>query len=132
MRAKKPNLFIRGTTWWVRFRDHRGKRIRKSTSQRDRALAEQAARQLIDEHFAAATRLPSATLELLLAQWLANVERRGKAETTLGFYVAKVRHLVRVFGADFDINAFTLADTEGYIDRRATEAPCVRIVVAPI
>jgi integrase len=45
------------------------------------------------------------------------VERRGRANHTLDYYVNKARHLVEFFG-QADIHTISLASVEGYIDQR--------------
>ena len=116
-RRAKPKLFLRGKVWWVWFYDHQGKRIHASTHQRDQALAESAARRIERDHLEAAEKPQISPLDEILAMWLANVERKGRAGATQAYYLAKMKALVRFFG-ERDVNLLTLADVEAYVDYR--------------
>jgi len=120
-RKRKANLYIRGRTWWVWFRDHRGKQIRRSTSQKDRALAEKAALKIEDEFFSAPPEADRITLEDALVRYLAKCERSKRAESTLEHYVGKARQLLRLLGPDARINGLRLHHIEEYIDVREQE-----------
>lgn len=119
MRQKGSNLYQRGPVWWCWFYDHEGRRVQKSTHQRDRALAGQAARRIEREHLAAPT--SQAPVTDLVAAYLANCERKSRAASTLSFYLAKAKPLVEFFG-DRDANRLELADTEDYMDARLMNA----------
>jgi integrase len=55
--------------------------------------------------------------------YMAHVERRGRAEATIDFYMKKSTHLLRVLSADRDINELTRADIEAYVDARLRPVP---------
>lgn len=57
-------------TWWCEFRDHHGKRIRRSTHQTLRALAEAAAKRLVEEHPALPEPNHACSLEGALSHYL--------------------------------------------------------------
>jgi len=93
--AGRAKLYRRGPLWWCWFYDHQGRRICRSTHQSDRALALQVARRLEREHVAAPAR--STPLDELIAAYLAHCERKGRAGSTLDFYLAKSEPLLRAF-----------------------------------
>jgi hypothetical protein len=90
-------LYRRNGIWWCWFYDAAGRRIRKSTRQRDRRLAISVSRQIAAAHLEAAEPDP-VLLDEALGLWLAHTQRRGRAEATLRFYAAKARPLLAVFG----------------------------------
>jgi integrase len=113
-------------TWWCWFRDHRGKQVRKSTHQEDRALAHLAALRIQDEYFASPPEYERVTIELALARYLAKCERSERAEGTMTQYVSKARQLLRVLGPERSINELRLSHVEQYIDERQAEIKRIR------
>ncbi len=120
-RHRTVNVFLRGSLWWTWFYDHQGKKVRRSTRQKDRALALKAAELIQREHMKRAAEGPSITIEDALSQFLANVERKGREEATLEYYVRKCKPLLRVLGASTNILSLDLRVTNGYLDEREAE-----------
>lgn len=120
-RQRKTDLYLRGQTWWCWFYDHRGKQVRKSTHQTDRALAHLAAIRIQDEYFASPPEYERVTVELALARYLAKCERSERAEGTMSQYVSKAKQLLRVLGAERSINELRLSHIEQYVDTRLAE-----------
>ena len=116
-RQPKVNLYQRGKVWWCWFYDHEGKRIRRSTHQKDRSLARKAARRIERERIEKPPGQEAAPVDEVLARFLASRERAGKAEATLDYYIKKARPLTRYFG-QADANALKLATIEDYVEDR--------------
>jgi integrase len=120
-RQRKSKLYLRGTTYWCWFYDHRGQQVRRSTHQSDEALAHKAALLIQDEFFASPPEYERVTIELALARYLAKCERGDRAEGTMSQYVSKAKPLLRVFGGERSINELRLSHVERYIDTRQAE-----------
>ncbi len=129
MSRRGPHVYRRGNVWWCWFRTAGGARVYRTTGQRVRALAVQAARALERDHLAALTATASPPLDEVIAAWLTDVERRGRSPETLGFYLKTVRPLVRELGSRA-VDTLTLADLEAYVDQRLAGGVAGRATVA--
>jgi len=119
-RKTAPRYYKRGNTWFVKFRDADGQLQRKSTKQRDPEMARRAGEQIVKETLACAppeTATPGSSVMEVCARYLANLERKGRAEGTLHFYTVKLGNIVDVFRYR-DVNTVTLTDLEEYVDDR--------------
>ncbi|MFM2416619.1 MAG: hypothetical protein RL385_1342, partial [Pseudomonadota bacterium] len=125
-RQRKSNLYLRGSTWWCWFYDHRGKQVRKSTHQSDRGLAHAAALRIEEEHLRAPSHTEEVTLEVALARYLARCERSERAEGTMSQYVVKAKQLLRGLGESTSVNALRLHHIEQYVDKRLVEIKKLR------
>lgn len=116
MGRRAPRLYDRQGTWWCWFYDHEGNRVRRSTHQRDRALAREAARR-IEREWIASPRSSAYSVEDAIAAYMVSVERKERAEATLEFYTKKGRQLCAQLGQR-DVNTLKLGDMEAYQDAR--------------
>jgi integrase len=120
-RRNEPDLYFRADNgvWYTTFYDAQGKRHRKSTHQADRQLALAAARTIQRE--ALSPTAPNATLETILAEYIASRERAGCSADTKEFYLKKSKALLRVLGHDVLVGTLTRREVEGYVDVRDDE-----------
>jgi integrase len=104
--------------WWCSFNDWKGDRQRKSTRQADEKLAKQVARRL--ELEASLPRADPFTIGQALA--LAGHEQRRKGNSSLRDSLKRAEHIVRILGADTDLNASNIPTLgKRYMDARRKE-----------
>lgn len=115
-------LYKRGTIWWARVRDERGRIKRVSTHCRDFEAAKAAYRELelraaSPAHAAAA----EARLDACVAAYFEELGRRKVAEATLAKERTKAGHLVRVWPHDLPMAHVTAERVHTYIATREGE-----------
>ncbi len=123
-------LYRRGQVWWCWFYNFKGRRLRRSTRQRDRGLAAAAAMQIARAYLQGADPDP-VSLDEALGLWLAHSQRRGRADGTLRFYAAKSRPLLAVF-SERNISSLTLRSVEHYVDRRYLDGAAPQTVAKEV
>lgn len=112
--------------WQCSYRDHRGRRVQRSTGRSSRKAAERIAleweRIASDPAYAAAN---TATLGGALSAFLDECRSAEKAGTmasaTVAFYVAKVGHLARVIGDETPLRDIGSARVRAYLRTRRAE-----------
>jgi integrase len=116
-------LYRRGGIWWCRVRNRSGRIVRKSTRCRDReaAIVEWRAleRAAVDQDYGAST---EATLSECVADYVADLERRGVSPVTVKIAKEKCGHFARLWRR----GAMPMAKVdaplvEEYIDQRLRE-----------
>lgn len=115
-------LYKRGTIWWARVRDERGRFKRVSTHCRDYEAAKAAARELelraaSPAHAAAA----EARLDACVKLYFDELARRKVSESTLAKEQTKAGHLVRLWPFDLPMAHVTAARVHEYIATREGE-----------
>ncbi len=111
--------------WWFEYRDIRGERVRRSTGQKKRGLAQAVADRLEREALGAAPVEMSVTTAV--AKLLATLERKKRAPDTLQFTLTKGKNVIRLLG-ELDINRLTRADVERFMDIREEEGVALSTV----
>ena len=114
-----------GKYWYCRVRLPDGRSIVRSTGCTDLSAARLAHRRLEQQALAEANATENQAaphaLGQALADFIADRERKGRAEGTVEMYTTKAGHLIRLLGKNTDINLLNLEDTETYVDARQTE-----------
>jgi integrase len=116
--TKKP-----GGTWYGTYYELDGKRVQVCLKTADRTAAALRLRELARQAAAGLSKnkTPVAPLSAVLERYLARVERRGRATSTVVGYVRCAGHLIRVLGESTDVNSFKPSVEDDYIDVRRAE-----------
>jgi integrase len=109
-------------SWHIGWRDSETGKVRsKSASTTDKAIARQRAVDLERKRFADEARAPAYSLTDALSTLLDSKRRNKRSAATMEITTLKCRHLIRVFGADFDVTQTTLEHSHTYVDQRRAE-----------
>ena len=105
--------------WYVEFQVN-GRRVRKSTKQKDKAKAHEVAKRLAlaDATYHAAN---ATTLDAAARYFVAALTNAKRSPETQRFYSPKLAHLGRVIGADTALTKITAATADDYIETRLSE-----------
>ena len=111
--------------WYTRIRYPDGSKRERSTGCTDITAARVARGRLEREAMAEADPARNEKKEYALGQCLADYiasrVRIGRASGTISMYETKSGHLVRLLGADMDVNSLTPEQVEAYVDWRKSE-----------
>jgi len=114
-----------GKYWYTRLRLPDGRTVARSTGCIDlaaaRAWRREQERRLVAEGDAAQDEAPPYPLGQAIADFKADLRRRGRAEGTIQMHNTKGGHLMRLLGKYTDVNSLTRADVHAYVDTRLQE-----------
>jgi len=113
-------LYRRGKIWWIRGY-HEGRKIRESTKESNRNLAQvvlrKRERELADPANSAAN---TATVASAARRFLNELALEGKSAGTVNMYECKVGHVVRLLG-ESKLRDISTKDTRRFIETRLAE-----------